>query len=142
MAMILHPEIQRKAQEEIDRVVGQNRLPEFADRNSLPLIDCILKETLRWGTPVPLSKLNFADVGGHSEPDIQLKAPPHRLTKADNYQEMFLPEGSLVSSNLSVDSVILPIIAAYSSTLISGACFRLCCLHKATLTASKVYVAR
>ncbi|KAF8871010.1 cytochrome P450 [Infundibulicybe gibba] len=36
LAMALYPEAQRKAQAELDSVVGNNRLPEFADRNSLP----------------------------------------------------------------------------------------------------------
>ena len=36
MAMILYPDVQKKAQEEIDRVVGSDRLPDFQDRKSLP----------------------------------------------------------------------------------------------------------
>jgi hypothetical protein len=45
--MILHPECQAKAQEEIDSVVGDLRLPEFGDRGSLPFVEGILQETLR-----------------------------------------------------------------------------------------------
>ena len=45
--MLLHPDIYRKAQEEMDRVVGNDRLPEFDDRPLLPYLDCILKEVLR-----------------------------------------------------------------------------------------------
>lgn len=37
-ALILNPEVQRKAQAEIDTVVGHGRLPTFADRDSLPYI--------------------------------------------------------------------------------------------------------
>jgi cytochrome P450 len=48
--MILHPEVQQKAQEEIDQIVGKDRLPEFSDRQSLPYIDAIVKEVLRWVT--------------------------------------------------------------------------------------------
>lgn len=54
--MVLHPDIQRKAQAEIDVVVGQNRLPAFADRSKLPYIDAIIREVLRWRPPVPLGK--------------------------------------------------------------------------------------
>jgi cytochrome P450 len=44
IAMIKHPEAQRKAQEEIDRVVGRDRFPGFADRDNLPYIDAIWQE--------------------------------------------------------------------------------------------------
>lgn len=57
MAMVLHPEVLQKAQNELDDVIGLRRLPTFDDRPRLPYIDCILKETLRWGTPVPMSEL-------------------------------------------------------------------------------------
>jgi hypothetical protein len=45
----MHPNVLRKAQEEIDRVVcGPGaRLPTFEDRQHLPYIDCIIKEVLR-----------------------------------------------------------------------------------------------
>ncbi len=52
--MIQYPEVQRKAQAELDRVVGLNRLPNFADRPSLPYIEAIVKETLRWQLVTPL----------------------------------------------------------------------------------------
>lgn len=46
--MTRHPEIFKKAQEEMDRVVGNDRLPDFDDRDSLPYLDAILKEILRY----------------------------------------------------------------------------------------------
>ena len=39
LAMTLHPEAQKKAQDELDRVVGPDRLPTFADRPNLPYVD-------------------------------------------------------------------------------------------------------
>lgn len=47
MAMILHPECQKRGQEEIDLVVGKDRLPMFADKDSLPYVTCIAQEILR-----------------------------------------------------------------------------------------------
>jgi len=47
LAMLLHPDCQRRAQEEIDAVVGSDRLPDFNDRDSLPYLECILNETYR-----------------------------------------------------------------------------------------------
>ncbi|KAJ3478243.1 hypothetical protein NLI96_g9898 [Meripilus lineatus] len=46
-ALSLYPEVQCKAQEDIDRVVGHLRLPDFSDRKSLPIISAIVKEALR-----------------------------------------------------------------------------------------------
>lgn len=51
--MTWHPEIQQKAREEIAQVVGNNRLPEIRDRSSLPYIEAIAKESLRWHPFVP-----------------------------------------------------------------------------------------
>jgi hypothetical protein len=42
--MILYPGIQQKAHEELDRVVGRDRFPEFNDQESLPYITAICKE--------------------------------------------------------------------------------------------------
>ena len=47
LAMTLYPEVQRRAQAEIDGVVGSRRLPNLDDREKLPFIDCIVKELLR-----------------------------------------------------------------------------------------------
>ncbi len=48
LAMKLYPDVQRKAQAELDEVIGKNRLPDFNDRDRLPFIEAIVKETLRW----------------------------------------------------------------------------------------------
>ena len=54
LAMALYPEVQKKAQIEIDAVVGQNRLPDFEDRPFLPYINAIVKESMRWHLVGPL----------------------------------------------------------------------------------------
>ena len=46
--MVKFPEVQKKAQEEIDRVIGNDRLPEIQDRDSLPYVNAIMKEIFRW----------------------------------------------------------------------------------------------
>lgn len=48
LAMLLYPEAMRKGQEELDRVVGKNRLPSFEDRPNLPYIEAICAECLRY----------------------------------------------------------------------------------------------
>ncbi|KAM6494414.1 Cytochrome P450, partial [Amanita muscaria] len=48
LAMALHPDAQRRAQEEIDRVVGSHRLPSFDDRPSLLYVEALYREVQRW----------------------------------------------------------------------------------------------
>ncbi len=47
LAMTLHPEAQKRAQEEIDALLNGSRLPELGDRESLPYVECIIQETHR-----------------------------------------------------------------------------------------------
>lgn len=55
LAMTLHPEIQKKAQAEIDGVTRGERLPDFSDLKFMPFVEAVFQETLRWGCPVTLS---------------------------------------------------------------------------------------
>lgn len=55
--MVLHPAIQDKAHAQIDAVVGKERLPMLGDKPSLPYIDAIIRETLRWSPTAPLGEL-------------------------------------------------------------------------------------
>lgn len=54
--MLLNPDVQARAQTEIDLVVETERLAVFGDRPSLPYIEAVLRETLRWHPAVPLGK--------------------------------------------------------------------------------------
>jgi cytochrome P450 len=45
-AMLLYPEVQRHAQQQIDEVVGDHRLPTLDDQSDLPYVRMIMKETL------------------------------------------------------------------------------------------------
>jgi len=57
LAMVLYPDIQEKAHDLIERVVGTKRLPTFEDRPSLAYIDAIYRECLRWRPMFPLGEL-------------------------------------------------------------------------------------
>ena len=48
LAMVLYPEVQERAQEELDTVLGKNILPTFEDLPKLKYIDAIRKECLRY----------------------------------------------------------------------------------------------
>ncbi|KAJ6570544.1 cytochrome P450 [Mycena vulgaris] len=99
-AMTLYPEVLKRAQAEIDAVVGNDRLPLLSDRQKLPFIDAIVLESLRWH---PVAPLGF----------------PHRLTEDDHYEGYFLPKGTLVQANVwkfTRDPLIYPIPDAFDPT--------------------------
>ena len=47
LALTLFPEEQQRAQEELDRVVGEDRLPNFEDKENLPFCCALFKECFR-----------------------------------------------------------------------------------------------
>lgn len=79
--MAAHPEVLKKAQAELDTVIGPHRLPEFEDMTSLPYVSAVIKELLRWRVVVPLGV-------------------PHRSLEDDEYRGYFIPKGSLLVSNI------------------------------------------
>jgi len=54
--MTLYPDVARKAQAELDAVVGTDRLPQFSDRENLPYINAVALEILRWHCVAPTGK--------------------------------------------------------------------------------------
>ena len=52
--MTMHPEILKKAQGEVDVVIGNDRLPTMEDRNALPYVNAICTELLRWIVLAPM----------------------------------------------------------------------------------------
>lgn len=71
LAMVLNPEVQKKAREELDKVIGLHRLPDYCDHAALPYISAVVKETLRWQPVAPLgSSFPFPHIS--RTPDDQL----------------------------------------------------------------------
>jgi cytochrome P450 len=60
LAMLVYPDVQSRAQAEVDRVVGTNRLPELGDRKELPYVEGVVNECLRWLPVAPLGKSFFS----------------------------------------------------------------------------------
>ncbi|KAF9769696.1 hypothetical protein IL306_012851 [Fusarium sp. DS 682] len=81
LAMLLYPDVQRKAQEDIDRVIGNARLPNCSDRPSLPYIDAIVKEILRWHPVAPMGL-------------------PHTSTVDDVFEGYFIPKDALIMPDI------------------------------------------
>ena len=52
--MTLNPEVQAKAQKEIDTMMGPDQLPETSDRPNLPYVEAVVKEVLRWNPGFPI----------------------------------------------------------------------------------------
>ncbi|KAJ8088580.1 hypothetical protein PM082_013823 [Marasmius tenuissimus] len=81
LAIIYHPECQKRAYEEIISVVGADTLPDLNDRESLPYVECIVQEVLRWGPILPLGV-------------------PHRAINDDIYNGHYIPKGATVIANV------------------------------------------
>ncbi|PFH46821.1 hypothetical protein AMATHDRAFT_153743 [Amanita thiersii Skay4041] len=80
LAMASFPEVQKRAQAELDAVIGPHRLPTFEDRESLPYINALARETMRWLLVLP---------GGVS----------HMVTEDDEYNGYHIPKGTIVLGN-------------------------------------------
>jgi Cytochrome P450 len=91
-----HPEVLAKAQQEIDEVVGNDRLPTSEDRPSLTYLECIFSESLRWAAPIPLSNTSSWHFSLTNCSDMLSPDLPHRLMEDDVYRGMFMPKGSVV----------------------------------------------
>lgn len=78
--MVTFPEVQTRAQAELDAVVGRTRVPNSKDLPHLHYIRAMVKETLRWRTVAPLNI-------------------PHRSTEDDWYEGYFIPKGTIVIPN-------------------------------------------
>ncbi|KAJ4308279.1 hypothetical protein N0V84_012188 [Fusarium piperis] len=81
LALLVWPEVQRRAKEEIDRVVGSDRLPNMDDYDDLFYVRCCIKESLRWMPTVVLGV-------------------PHAVLEDDTYMGYTIPQGSTVINNV------------------------------------------
>lgn len=81
LAMTLYPEVQRKAQAELDAVIGPHRLPEFGDRHSLPYTCAVVKELLRWHIVTPFGV-------------------PHNVVDDDEYKGYIITGGATIVANV------------------------------------------
>ncbi|KAJ7139630.1 cytochrome P450 [Mycena epipterygia] len=80
LAMTIHPEVQRRAQAEIDSVIGSDRLPNMNDRPLLPYVAALIREVYRINAVAPLV--------------------PHSLDEDDIYEGRRIPKGSWVMANI------------------------------------------
>ena len=81
LAMVAFPEVQFRAQAELDAVVGRARLPTFADAPHLPYVRAITREVIRWRPASPLGL-------------------PHAASEYDWYDGLFIPKGTTCMANI------------------------------------------
>lgn len=82
LAMCVFGEAQRKAHEELDRVVGRERAPDWGDETSLPYVKAVVSEVLRWRTVTILGGI------------------PHAPIQDDEYRGYLIPKGTAITGNV------------------------------------------
>ncbi|XP_068416258.1 cytochrome P450 2D6 isoform X2 [Eschrichtius robustus] len=82
LLMILHPDVQRRVQQEIDEVIGQVRPPEMADQALMPFTMAVVHEVQRFGDIIPLGL-------------------PHMTSRDIEVQGFLIPKGTTLITNLS-----------------------------------------
>lgn len=106
--MLYAPEVQERAQKELDRVTAGSRLPTFSDSASLPYIEAVVKELLRWECVVPLGLPHVTRVDDVSG---RLSYRTSCLIHHQVYNGMFIPAGTTILPNqygMSHDESIYP----------------------------------
>ncbi|KAL9961429.1 hypothetical protein ACROYT_G030367 [Oculina patagonica] len=79
--LIHNPVVQQKLHQELDQVIGPDRLPELEDKKNLPYLEATITETLRLSSVGPL-------------------AIPHKATVDTTLQGYSIPKGTTVLTNL------------------------------------------
>lgn len=94
----MYPELQKRAQREVDSVTDGKRLPLMNDRESLSFVNAFLKELARWYTVVPLGTPSFCQ---HSAiPSyITYIGLAHVSAEDSEYDGYFIPKGAIVMTN-------------------------------------------
>ncbi|CAO2650482.1 Nn.00g017740.m01.CDS01 [Neocucurbitaria sp. VM-36] len=82
LAMCVFQDVQIKAQEEIDQVIGHDRSPDWADEEKLPFVRALVNEVLRWRTVTILGGI------------------PHAPIQDDVYRGYFIPKDTSITGNL------------------------------------------
>jgi len=96
--MTLYPDVQKRAQEEIDRAVGKDRLPIIEDQDDLPYVGALIKEVLRFAPVAPLGMLLL--IHSPMRPYNEHLGLPHRVMEGDTYMGCRIPQGATVVANI------------------------------------------
>ena len=105
--MALYPEVQKKAQAEIDAVIGPNRFPDFHDRPSLPYINAVIKESSRWNLAAPLGRPYLIII--ITTILTSSAGIPHMSSFDDEYNGFYIPKGTILIGNAWLVGSVNPI---------------------------------
>ncbi|ELU36494.1 cytochrome P450 [Rhizoctonia solani AG-1 IA] len=97
VAMLHYPEAQRLAQKEIEETLGKDILPTFKDRASLPYVEALFKEVMRWK---PIAPIGIPHRLG-SQTDDEYEGRFSSIAKVD-YTDDSMPEGLRIPANSTV----------------------------------------
>ncbi|KAJ4480284.1 cytochrome P450 [Lentinula aciculospora] len=89
IGMMQNPAAQKKAQDELETVIGPERMPTLEDQAQLPYIDAVLKEVMRWRPAFPLGI-------------------PRRVDKDDEYAGYCIPSDSIIFPNVWAVAMDVP----------------------------------
>jgi hypothetical protein len=119
LAMVCYPEVQKKAQEELDKVLN-GRLPEYSDIGSLPYFSALVKEVYRyvevcskdslphakhvsvssrWQPVTPLGRPLFSQQIVLNRRSLSRQGVVHQLTSDDLYNGYHIPANAMVIAN-------------------------------------------
>lgn len=97
LGLALNPEKMKTAQMELDCVIGREHRPTVQDRQSLPYVHAIVKETLRWHPPLPM------DIARSSIKEDQYKGTCHHLYTEYEliiFPGFFIPKNTTLIPNI------------------------------------------
>ncbi|CAE6478801.1 unnamed protein product [Rhizoctonia solani] len=97
-AMVMNPHVHAKAQQEIDEVIGSDKLPTLADESRLPYVNNIILELLRWRpiSPTGMIHRSLMPIYGTD----QIIAIPHACTQDNVYRGYDILEGTIIIGNI------------------------------------------
>ncbi|THC96012.1 hypothetical protein EYZ11_004511 [Aspergillus tanneri] len=126
LAMMLYPEAQKRAQAEIDSIVGTDRLPDYEDRDNLPYVNALVKELLRWHPVAPMAAAHMSiqddivsrsfthDPAVYPEPSVFkperfIESPEHPAEPDPRYLSFGFGRRVCPGRNLAVSNVFLTV---------------------------------
>lgn len=99
LAMLGNPGVLKRAREEVDMVVGKDRMPTFDDEENLPYVVACIQETLRCHAPVIMGMRRLLVRSLGSDRSV-FAGVPHRADEDDEYKGYHIPKGATVIANL------------------------------------------